>query len=192
VARIQSRIRAAYTGRVPPSWFFLDPHSRDLYPDWERKARAVVGNLRLVAGRYPEDARLASLIGELSVRSPEFATFWSDHRIRPCIADTYDIHHPLLGPLTITQQSLFLARTLDQAMVIVTAAPGSCSQDALTLLAQTIGPTGDPADQGPRRHGRERLGRHPHAFRGETAGRPVAPAVGPGEFLCAEDVRDGR
>lgn len=29
---------------------FLDAHTRDLYADWPAKARAVVGNLRLVAG----------------------------------------------------------------------------------------------------------------------------------------------
>lgn len=42
----------------------LDSHTRDLYVDWQRKARAVVGNLRLVAGRHPEDALLASLVGD--------------------------------------------------------------------------------------------------------------------------------
>ncbi|MEY9855024.1 transcriptional regulator with XRE-family HTH domain [Catenulispora sp. GAS73] len=51
---------------------FLDPHSRELYQDWNRKARAVVGNLRTVAGRHPEDQLLAELIGELTMKSPDF------------------------------------------------------------------------------------------------------------------------
>ena len=51
---------------------FLDPHCRELYQDWQRKVRAVVGNLRIVVGPHPEDALLAELIGELTMRSPGF------------------------------------------------------------------------------------------------------------------------
>ncbi|MET9486646.1 helix-turn-helix transcriptional regulator [Nocardia sp. NPDC006630] len=115
---------------------FLDPHTRDLYVDWQRKARAVVGNLRLVAGRHPEDARLASLIGELSMKSPAFATLWSDHRVTPCEADEYELRHPLVGTLTVAQHILIVARSPEQSVVVVTTASGSRSENALTLLAR--------------------------------------------------------
>ncbi|WP_036435036.1 helix-turn-helix transcriptional regulator [Mycobacterium sp. URHB0044] len=117
---------------------FLDPHYRDLYVDWPRKAKAMVGNLRLVAGRHPEDAALASLIGELSMKSPEFVTFWRDHRVRPCEADSYDLRHPLVGALTVTQQNLVIARSAEQSVSIVTTAEGSSSADSLRLLAQMV------------------------------------------------------
>ncbi|WP_232100363.1 hypothetical protein [Mycolicibacterium litorale] len=48
---------------------FLDGHTCELCVDWHRKARAVVGNLRHVAGRHPDDPLLAGLIGELSMKS---------------------------------------------------------------------------------------------------------------------------
>ncbi|WP_033288791.1 helix-turn-helix domain-containing protein [Amycolatopsis jejuensis] len=117
---------------------FLDPHTRDLYADWPRKARAVVGHLRLVAGKYPDDSLLASLVGELSVRSPEFAALWGDHRVRPCEADRYDVRHPLVGSLTVTQHVLFPARTPDQSLCIVTAEAGSSAETAMTLLARSV------------------------------------------------------
>ena len=120
---------------------FLDPRTRDLYADWERKARAVVGNLRLVAGRHPEDALLASLIGELSMKSPEFVTLWQDHRVRPCEADEYELRHPLVGTLTVAQQILRLARTPDQSVTVVTTKDGSSSQDAIKLLARLAADT---------------------------------------------------
>ncbi|MFE9534619.1 helix-turn-helix transcriptional regulator [Streptomyces sp. NPDC006691] len=113
---------------------FLDPHTRELYVDWERKARAVVGSLRQVAGRHPDDALLASLIGELSMTAPDFAELWGDHRVRPCEADRYRLRHPLVGELTITQQILLPARSPDQSLVVVTTEEDSGSQDALTLL----------------------------------------------------------
>ncbi|MFE0022219.1 helix-turn-helix domain-containing protein [Amycolatopsis sp. NPDC059021] len=122
---------------------FLDTHSRELYADWPRKARAMVGNLRLAVGRYPEDAALAALIGELSMKSPEFATLWADHRIRPCDAADYELRHPLVGALTLTQQAFDVARAPEQMLVTMTAPPGSASHHALTLLAQT---TSVPSD----------------------------------------------
>jgi transcriptional regulator with XRE-family HTH domain len=53
---------------------FLDAHTRSLYADWPGKAMAVVGNLRLVATQYPQDAALHRLLGELSAKSEDFAS----------------------------------------------------------------------------------------------------------------------
>jgi transcriptional regulator with XRE-family HTH domain len=114
---------------------FLDAHTRDLYADWPAKARAVVGNLRLTAGRYPDDPPLAALIGELTMRSPEFATMWADHRILACDVADYEMRHPLVGTLTVTQQTLQSPQGNGPALVVATAAPGSPSATALALLA---------------------------------------------------------
>ncbi|WEV27419.1 helix-turn-helix transcriptional regulator [Streptomyces sp. 71268] len=126
---------------------FLDPHGRDLYVDRWRKARAMVSNLRHVTGRHPGDAGLAALIGELSIGSLEFAALWADHRVHPCEGDVYELRHPVVGPLTVTQQNLPLPRSPGQSLVLVTAAADSASQHALTLLAQARRrhPTASPA-----------------------------------------------
>ncbi|HEV7974868.1 helix-turn-helix transcriptional regulator [Amycolatopsis sp.] len=119
---------------------FLDSHTRELYADWRAKAKAVVGNLRLTVGRYPDDPLLTTLIGELSMHSPEFAALWADHRVQACDVADYEMRHPLVGSLTVTQQTLHLAREQGQLIVIATAKPGSASQLALTLLAQATAP----------------------------------------------------
>jgi len=117
---------------------FLDGHNRELYADWRRKARAVVGNLRMAVGRYPDDRDLAALIGELTMKSPEFVAMWGDHRINPCDAASYDLHHPVVGALTVTQQTLAIARSPGQSLIVVTTAAGSPSERALALL-RTLG-----------------------------------------------------
>ncbi|WLQ36761.1 helix-turn-helix transcriptional regulator [Streptomyces castrisilvae] len=114
---------------------FLDAHTRDLYTDWPAKAKAVVGNLRLTAGRYPDDPLLAGLVGELIMRSPEFATMWADHRILACDVADYEMHHPTVGTLTVTQQTLQSPQGSGPAVVIATTVPGSPSETALKLLA---------------------------------------------------------
>lgn len=115
---------------------FLDPHGRDLYTDWQRKAHAVVSNLRSIAGQHPDDALLAALIGELSMGSPEFAALWGNHRVRPCEGDTHTLRHPVVGTLTVIQQNLLLPRSPGQSLVLITTAADSTSQHAMTLLAQ--------------------------------------------------------
>ena len=126
---------------------FLDAHTRDLYADWPSKARAVVGNLRLVAGQYPDDAALHALVGELTAKSPDFASMWADHRVRPCSTADYEMRHPLVGPLTVTQQTW--SQGPGQNIVVATTEADSPARTALTLLAQALTPA-DPARPGVR------------------------------------------
>jgi transcriptional regulator with XRE-family HTH domain len=118
---------------------FLDPHTRELYADWPSKAKAVVGSLRLMAGQYPDDTALHELVGQLSAKSTEFASMWADHRVKPCATADYEMRHPLVGPLTVTQQTLSTGS--GPSIVVATAPHGSPSHTALTLLAQATTPS---------------------------------------------------
>ncbi|WP_330174853.1 helix-turn-helix transcriptional regulator [Streptomyces sp. NBC_01498] len=122
---------------------FLDGHTRDLYVDWPAKARAVVGNLRLVAAQYPQDPALHALLGELSATNAEFASLWADHRVKACTVATYEMRHPLVGPLTVVQQTL--SHGPGPTVVAATTEAGSPSRAALTLLAQAVTGTTAPA-----------------------------------------------
>ncbi|MFJ7209634.1 helix-turn-helix domain-containing protein [Streptomyces sp. NPDC098789] len=124
---------------------FLDAHTRDLYADWPSKARAVVGNLRLVAGRHPHDTALHTLLGELSAKSEDFASMWADHRVKTCTVADYEMCHPLVGSLTATQQTL--SQGPGPSVVVATTTAGSPSRAALDLLTQAITrPTPAPSD----------------------------------------------
>jgi hypothetical protein len=106
----------------------------------------VVGNLRLVAGQYPEDAALHALVGELSAKSVEFASMWADHRVKACTVAAYEMRHPLVGALTVIQQTLSTGPGL--IVVVATTEPDSPSRAALALLTQAIDHntvTADPA-----------------------------------------------
>lgn len=114
---------------------FLDAHTRELYADWPAKARAVVGVLRLASGRHPDDPALASLIGELTVGSPGFAAMWADYRVKAGGGAAYEMRHPLVGSMHVTQQSL---QTEDgQHLVVATTEAGSPSAAAMTLLVHS-------------------------------------------------------
>ena len=114
---------------------FLDPNGRDLWVDWAGKARAVVEHLRMVSGRRHGDRRLHQLVGELTTGSEEFAALWADHGVKACSSARYELRHPLVGTVTLTQQSLTSATTPDQSVVVFTARPNSRSEAALRRLA---------------------------------------------------------
>lgn len=115
---------------------FLDAHTRELYADWPAKARAVVATLRIASGRFPDDPVLRGLIGELSMKSAEFTAMWADHRVKAGGHAGYEIRHPLVGAMHVTQQ--ILRTELDQVIVITTTEPGSPSHAAMTLLAHSV------------------------------------------------------
>ncbi|WP_211123584.1 helix-turn-helix domain-containing protein [Streptomyces yatensis] len=118
---------------------FLDPHTRELYPDWPGEARRAVSSLRVAAGAHPDDRRLAELIGELSMKSPEFAALWSRHPVRRCAFGTKSFHHPLVGPLELDFEMTRLPDSGGQGLLMYGAEPGSPSEAALRLLAREAG-----------------------------------------------------
>lgn len=124
-------------GRRPnvPRMLFLDDATRRLYVDWPAKARSCVAFLRLTAGLYPDDPALPALVGDLSVRSADFACLWAEHPVRPCDFYDYEFDHPLVGRLSLSQEALRTQSVPDQMVIMLTAEAGSPSEESLRLLA---------------------------------------------------------
>lgn len=120
---------------------FLDPHHRDLYPRWHDEAARAVASLRLVAGRHSGDRELAELIGELTMKSPEFAALWAKHPVANCVSGTKHFHHPEVGRIELEFEALLLADEPGQRILMYTAEPGSPSAAALQLLRAQGGTT---------------------------------------------------
>ncbi|MFF8868248.1 helix-turn-helix transcriptional regulator [Streptomyces sp. NPDC015139] len=114
---------------------FLDPASRQFYPDWELFGDMAVAMLRREAGRDPHDKDLHDLIGELSTRSRDFRTRWGAHNVRRHGTGTKRFRHPAVGDLTLAYESLDLAAEPGLTLTIYTAEPGSPSEEGLRLLA---------------------------------------------------------
>lgn len=124
-------------------FIFLDPAARDFYVDWEQLACDTVALLRGEAGRDPYDRALTELVGQLSTISDSFRTRWAAHNVRMHRSGVKHLHHPVVGDLTLTYESLEL--TADQGLRLnaYTAEPGTASQEGLGLLASWAAtPTG--------------------------------------------------
>jgi transcriptional regulator with XRE-family HTH domain len=123
--------RPANTAR----FVFLDPRAGDFYLDWDDVASDVVAILRSEAGRDPYDRGLSDLIGELSTQSETFRTRWAAHNVRFHDTGVKRVHHPVVGDLHLTFETMQLLADTGLTMFVYTAEPGSRSEEALNLLA---------------------------------------------------------
>ncbi|GAA5180058.1 helix-turn-helix transcriptional regulator [Rugosimonospora acidiphila] len=113
---------------------FLHPAARDLFPDWERKAKGCVAQLRAVAGTDPDAPDLAALVGELIVKSPDFNRLWERYEVRAIGDGSKTFRHPVVGTMTLSHEVLTLNRTEGHRLVIYMAPLGGPEHDAMTLL----------------------------------------------------------
>jgi transcriptional regulator with XRE-family HTH domain len=92
---------------------FLDPAAADFYPEWD----------------------LQDLIRELSTRSDAFRVRWGAHNVRFHRTGTKRLHHPVVGALELSYETLTVDADDGLRMALYTAEPDSASQQALDLLA---------------------------------------------------------
>lgn len=130
--------RSGYTGvaRSDIYRWFTDPAERLLYPedDRDRQSRALVASLRAAYAAMGSDSPAGTLLRVLQRAGGEFAELWEDHEIATRFADHKTIMHPELGPIELDCQALF-TEDQSQALLVLTAAPGTEGHDKLRLLA---------------------------------------------------------
>ncbi|MFG3029087.1 helix-turn-helix transcriptional regulator [Streptomyces sp. NPDC048253] len=118
-------------------YLFLHPTAPTLFPDWDYQVRGCVARLRAQSGIDPDAPDLTHLVGELLLKSPDFAKLWERYDVvgRKKIQKTF--HHPEVGVLTLSGQSMHLEGTPGQRLGVYTAEPGTADHDAMLLLDLT-------------------------------------------------------
>jgi transcriptional regulator with XRE-family HTH domain len=114
---------------------FLDAGARAQYVDWPRRAAGSVASLRAAVGPDLDDPRLTELIGELSLKSPEFRRLWARHDVHEKTGGRKTYDHPLVGELTLEYQSFQVPASGGQLLLVYSAPPGSPAEQSLALLA---------------------------------------------------------
>lgn len=123
-------------GRTPnlARFQFLDPASKDFYPDWELFAQMCVAIIRNEAGKDPQHRGIQDLVGELSTQSGTFRTLWAAHDVRTHGTGTKRFNHPEVGELVLAYEELAITADPGLKLMVYTAQPGSESHQKLQLL----------------------------------------------------------
>jgi len=114
---------------------FLDPRSQDFFIEWSKVASESAALLRTLAGENPYDQGLTELVGELSTRSDLFRTLWAAHDVRQHRTGIKRFHHPLVGEMTLSYESMALTADPGLRLNSYVAEPASPSAQAFSLLA---------------------------------------------------------
>ncbi|OLR92675.1 helix-turn-helix transcriptional regulator [Actinokineospora bangkokensis] len=116
-------------------YMFLHPSARALYPQWETMAAHTAAHLRAIAGADPDLSDLAQLVGELVVKSPEFATLWERYDVEEARGGgRKQFQHPEVGTMTLTFEVMTIFHTDGQRLVSYQAPAGTPDHDAMLLL----------------------------------------------------------
>ncbi|MBV9193827.1 MAG: transcriptional regulator, partial [Solirubrobacterales bacterium] len=113
---------------------FTDPRMRTLYPEWEDLARATTAYVRMEAANQRDDLRLSTLVGELSLKDPQFRQWWAGHHVAIKRRGSRNYNHPIVGEIILDWDTLTSNADPDQQIIIFTAEPGSPSEHALRNL----------------------------------------------------------
>ncbi|MFC8626879.1 helix-turn-helix transcriptional regulator [Streptomyces anulatus] len=129
-------------------YLFLHPAARELFPAWENLVRSCVARLRAEAGTNPDAPDFTSLVGDLLLKSPDFVKLWERYDVVGRKKSDKTFHHPIVGTLTLSYQSLQIEGSVGHRLGAYTAEPGSPDHDAMILLDTTTEPpvTAPPAE----------------------------------------------
>lgn len=116
-------------------WFAYPDDERGRYPlaDHPHHSRVLVASLRVAYGALGEKSRAGDIVRELSTISAEFADLWQVHEVRRRFDDHKVLIHPEIGAIEVDCQALF-TEDESQALIVLTAAPGSDAESKLELL----------------------------------------------------------
>jgi transcriptional regulator with XRE-family HTH domain len=114
-------------GALPPGernlvrLMFLDDAFRSLYADWAPAARNAVAILSMESSMHPDDPHLIALVGELSIRDPDFRVWWSSHPVHGRGSVTRTFNHPVVGRVTLHVHQLSVGTHPDLLVAAYTA-----------------------------------------------------------------------
>lgn len=116
-------------------FIYLNPAAREFWRDYDTISHDAASMLRLEAGRNPHDPELIRLVGELSTQSELFRQRWASQDVKFHRSGLKRIHHPVVGDLDLTFESMELPSEPGLVLNVYTAPSGSSTSDGLRMLS---------------------------------------------------------
>jgi transcriptional regulator with XRE-family HTH domain len=114
--------------------FFLNPQTRDRYPDWEQDAATVVARFRAHAANHSGDPLLEAMVDRLLARSEQFGKLWNAQEVQEDSCGIDLLQHPRAGELSLRRTTLDFTPRLGLRLTVFMPVPGTRAERALPLL----------------------------------------------------------
>ena len=102
-------------------------------PNWEELAASAAAALRLAAS--PDNPRLIEIVGELSIRDPDFSRLWARHDVLPFTSGAASMMIGGEGLFSLRWQNLSIPGTAGHMICVFFPEPGTEGEEALRAVA---------------------------------------------------------
>ncbi|SCF70652.1 helix-turn-helix transcriptional regulator [Streptomyces sp. MnatMP-M17] len=116
----------------------LHPEADQTCPERAATVAELTAMLRTQVAADPGHPRAVELVGELAVRSDEFATIWARHDVEETTRGRMRVNHPLVGELNLDWDAYPMPGTPGPMLIVYTAPEGGPDDERLQLLAALL------------------------------------------------------
>jgi transcriptional regulator with XRE-family HTH domain len=116
----------------------LHPEADQACPERAATVAELTGMLRTQVAADPGNPRAVELVGELAVRSDEFAALWARHDVEEPTRGQLRVNHPLVGELNLDWDAYPMPGAPGPVLIVCTAPEGSPDNERLQLLANLL------------------------------------------------------
>lgn len=117
---------------------FTNEDYKQLFTDWEREARSMLGPFRDSYDRHVDDLWLLQLIHDLKKESRLFAFFWAQHDVQGGESVPKKLNHPQAGSLVFETSAFEVADNSGLKLVINTPAAGTDTGPRVQYLMDVL------------------------------------------------------
>jgi hypothetical protein len=128
----------------------LHPEADRTCPERAATVAELVAMLRTQVAAEPGHPRAVELVGELAVRSDEFAGLWARHDVAETTRGRMRVRHPLVGELNLDWDAYPMPDATGPVLIAFTAEEGGPDAERLQLLAGLLVAPGPAAASPPR------------------------------------------
>ncbi|MET7894905.1 helix-turn-helix transcriptional regulator [Streptomyces mirabilis] len=128
----------------------LHPEADRTCPDRAATVAELVAMLRTQVAAEPGHPRAVELVGELAVRSDEFAGLWARHDVAETTRGRMRVRHPLVGEVNLDWDAYPMPDATGPVLIAFTAEEGGPDAERLQLLAGLLVAPGPAAASRPR------------------------------------------
>lgn len=119
---------------------FTDNKYKQLFVDWNLRAKDLLGRFRSTCGQYIEDSWFAQFIDDLKMQSTEFNLWWPLHEIQSNSEVYKQLRHPIAGILDFEVSKFDVSDNSGLTLIVHTPLSGTDTATKMKSLLDELIP----------------------------------------------------